>query len=415
MEINQLDAVRLDRQRGARPGDRGWAALVCFVAVFALSFMLYLREMGMSSDLSIHAGIASEFSFADPHSITCRIAYPVWHVIVRSLMYLGLPLSYSAALVTAVFKLGGMLVTYSLYRAMLSDTPAWVSALAATVTMIVTGVRISSVNPFVYVGVSSPNVWHNPTQITVSFTMLLCVPYTVHCWYEFRRILPQMGDHAMLPWKKVIVLAVLLAASTLCKPTFMQTLLPAAFVFFLVQWIRNPRNSRYFGQIILAYIPAAVCFLVQYLYYTGVLVPFTSGVSMALTLDSVLFMTRAVVMMTAFPLMSLMCMKPKDIGRDKMLVLTLLITLFALVESIVFRETGMRERDGNFTWGCASASLLMWVVMTPKYIGAIKSWRANGLALWQKIGCALSSGLLAWHIASGVYYIVYLLTSGQAY
>ena len=38
--------------------------------------------------------------------------------------------------------------------------------------MIVTGVLVMSVSDAVYRGVGSPNVWHNPTQQTVTTAMM---------------------------------------------------------------------------------------------------------------------------------------------------------------------------------------------------------------------------------------------------
>ena len=35
--------------------------------------------------------------------------------------------------------------------------------------------------------------------------------------------------------------------SVACKPTFMQALLPAAFVMYLAEVLRRPRQWRYFG------------------------------------------------------------------------------------------------------------------------------------------------------------------------
>ena len=70
----------------------------------------------------------------------------------------------------------------------------------------------------------------------------------------------------------MILLAVFLMGSLACKPTFMQALLPAAFVMFLVELCRRPRCWRYFGQIVLAFVPAVAYFLLQYLYSTGVVV-----------------------------------------------------------------------------------------------------------------------------------------------
>ena len=54
----------------------------------------------------------------------------------------------------------------------------------------------------------------------------------------------------------IVVLAVLCMGSVACKPTFMQALLPAAFVMYLVEVFRHKKEWRYFGQIVLAFLPS---------------------------------------------------------------------------------------------------------------------------------------------------------------
>ena len=116
--------------------------------------------------------------------------------------------------------------------------------------MIVTGVLVMSVSDAVYRGVGSPNVWHNPTQQTVHTpaAMMLAMPWLAHCWYEFARQVEAGKQRALLPWWKIVVLAVLCMGSVACKPTFMQALLPAAFVMYLVEVFRHKKEWRYFGQ-----------------------------------------------------------------------------------------------------------------------------------------------------------------------
>ena len=51
-------------------------------------------------------------------------------------------------------------------------------------------------------------------------------------------------------------------------------------------------------------------------------------------------------------------------GGTAMLVLALLMVLFSLLEGMAFRETGLREGHGNFTWATNSSSFILWVTMT---------------------------------------------------
>ena len=395
-----------------------WLFLAACLLVFGFSLFMYTWQFQFTvTDLFVHARIASEFDFGDLHTITSRLAYPMWHLCVSVLFQLGVPLIWASAIVCAAAKTLGMwLVRLLLAVVTQKRVSRAVLTLTAFALMFVTGIRIPGVNTFVYRGVGSPTVWHNPTQLMVIVTMLLCVPYIAHCWHDFERRLPEQGEKAMLSWGTVAVLATLLMLSLACKPTFMQALIPAAALFFLVQWIRYPKNSRYFFQIILAFLPAALYFLLQYLYYTGVVVPYTSGVAFGATPDTVWLAIRNTLIMAAFPLFALLCCDRKEMRRDKMLVLTLLMVVVSAVESMFFRETGIRQGHGNFNWAGMSTALMLWVLMAGHFLRSFAVFLQSPKKpriRFAAFGVAL--GLLAWHMYSGIYYIYLLLASSNSF
>ena len=292
--------------------------------------------------------------------------------------------------------------------------------LAAVLVNVVTAVFIPGVNDRVYRGfgytIGSPNVWHNPTQQAVLVSALMVLPLLCHCWYEFERRYPEESEKTLLPWGEVILLAVFLMGSLACKPTFLQALLPAAFVMFLVELCRRPRCWRYFGQIVLAFVPAVAYFLLQYLYYTGVVVEYTSGVEFGVTLDSILSMLRSTVMMSVFPLYAIVCCYKKGMFKDRMLVLALLMVFFSLLEGMAFRETGLREGHGNFTWAANSSSFVLWVVMAGIFLREfVSGLKAKTLSSGRKVAYAVGFALMGWHAASGVYYLYFLLSTGNAF
>lgn len=436
-----FDAVQLHRDLRRRDGRQAFDLFkwTSFAALIAFSLYIFLWEFANTqSDLYKHAVIASEFIFSDPHSITSRLAYPLWHICVSALYQLGVPLNWSAAVVCAVCKgLLYLLVCRYLTVMTRNGLSRAAAALIALGLMLVTPIRIAGVNPLVYKGIGSPTVWHNPTQLAVLVTAMLCIPYTLHCWYVFEERLPRDGARTMLPWRKVIALAILSMASLACKPTFMQAMIPAAAVFFLAQWIRHPRNSRYFIQIILAFVPSAAYFLLQYLYYTGVVVPYTSGVSFGATPLDAWYAVRNLLMMAAFPLFVLVVTYRKGMFKDSTLVLCLLMAVFSLLEATFFRETGVRLNHGNFNWANMSSAFMLWVVVTPRFIDSIAEYRDGRMRLqtaakegsvsstaYRKANMELhmrsaaylaSFVLLVWHLYSAVYYLYFLLSSGSTF
>ena len=396
----------------------GAPVLIALALVLVSSFFMFLREFSYeNADLFIHATIASEFDFADLHSITSRLSYPLWHIAVSALYQLGMPLGYAAASVCALCKGITFLLTYWLVGAMAGEGGSrWTVLGLSAFLMIVTGVLVMSVSDAVYRGVGSPNVWHNPTQQTVTAAMMLVMPWLAHCWYAFERQAEAGNERVLLPWWKIAVLAVLCMGSVACKPTFMQALLPAAFVMYLVEVLRRPRQWRYFGQIVLAFLPSVGYFLLSYLYYTGVVVEFTSGVEIGITAETAWVAVRNTLMMSACPLMAVIACYRKGMFKDRLVVLALLMTAFSVLEAMAFRETGMREGHGNFTWAANSSSFFLWVVMTGVFLRTFPAdVRAGALRSARGLGYAAVGGLFLWHAYSSVYYLHYLLTSTNAF
>ena len=393
------------------------SALIALFAVVAFSLYMFWRESAYEYvDFRVHMMIAGDFDFTDLHSITSRLAYPMWHLLVAILYQLGLPLEWSAAVVSAACKGVTFVLVYEMIVAMShGKAKNWVVTLLSLAAMVLTCLWIRPVSYFVYKGVGSPNVWHNPTQVAVTAAMMMVMPWLMHCWYEFERMMDEGKTNVMLPWWKVIVLAVLCMGSLACKPTFMQALLPAAFVMYLVELIRRKSEWRYFGQIVIAFVPAAAYFLLQYLYYTGVVVEFTSGVAIGITQRSAWLAIRNTLMMSAAPLMAVVACWRKDMFKDRALVLALLMTLMSVLQAMTFSETGQREGHGNFTWAANSSSFFLWVTMMGVYLRTIAGEAKQKLPLWRKAACGLTAALFAYHVFSGVYYLYYLISTNNAF
>ncbi len=398
-----------------RPQPLQWISFL-LIAVFSL-WMFYREYNFVNMDLYTHARLASEFDFTDLHTITQRLAYPVWHLFVAVLYQVGVPIGISASIVCTACKMLGMwLVWRTLWTMCGKAVSETVITIATFALMIVTCICIPDINIFVYRPVGSPTVWHNPTQLAVIVTMLVCVPYTIHCWYEFGRQSEAKIEKILLPKGKVLFLAFILLVSVATKPTFLQALIPAAALFFLVQWIKNPKQWRYFVQLILAYLPAVLYFGLQYLYYTGVVVPYSSGVEIGITMASFEETIRNVLMMNAFPLFAILCCYKKGMFKDKQLVLILLMAIVAALEAMTFRETGMREDHGNFYWAGMSVSLMLWVHMMGIYLRDVAQMIKNkGACKLRMAGYGVGGLLILWHLGSGIYYVAIMIIRNAAF
>lgn len=410
-----LDPIRAAQElRKAGNKDSHLPALILCAVYTLMSCMMYLRQFTYThADFYLHAAIADYFDFTDLHTITSRIAYPMWHLMVRTVEYMGASLEWAAVGVSTVVKGLSYLLAYGLTIAMTNGSiKRWKLALISFALVVVTPIWIPAVNPLVYSGVGSPNVWHNPTQQLIMMVMLMVMPWLGHCWYEFERRVDHGEKNIMLPWRKIIVLAVLGMGSVACKATFMQALLPAAFVMYLAELCRRPKEWRYFGQIILGFLPAAAYFLLQYLYYTGVVVEYTSGVEIGVTLETAWIAIRNGLMMSACPLAALITCWRKGLFKDRMLLLALLMVAFSVLEAMAFRETGQRQGHGNFTWASNSSSFFLWVVMAGVFLREMKNRVCTGaLCAWRKLGLAATAILFLWQLGAGVGYYLFLMTS----
>ncbi len=381
-----------------------WLMLaLLFVLSFAMFYQMTLRP---SSDISIHATWASEGDFRDLTTFVRHGAHPMWHVLVSILLHLGLSLPIASALVTALSKVFIAWVTHRLMTIALHKHLSRAAiTLMTAVCMCVSCLCIPFYNPKVYVGIGTPNTWHSCTQLMAMAFMLVCVPYTAWCYDCFTARRLREGQETRLPWLQAIVLGVLVFLSLLAKPTFMQAFLPAACLYFLVQWIRHPKNSRFFVQIILCVLPAVVFMILQYLYYFGIIVPWQSSMVLEVASGKALHVLIRVVLILAFPLYTLVLCRKQN--ADTTYVLTLIFNLVAIVEMLILGEDGRRAADGNFGWGMMGASLMLWVLCMIRFL------KEDGVMKWKpKTKYTVGWALLGWHLISGLYYIGYLFISG---
>ena len=396
-----------------------WLAMVLMAA---LSFWIFYALVRRSaSDLSIHATWAAEGMFTNPRTFFHHGAHPLWHVLVAFVMRLGVPVKVAAALVTAFLKTAVLWATIRLMTAYFQNKyKAAHIAVAAFSCMVASALWLPEVNPLVYVGVGSPNPWHSPTQMAALAAMLLCVPYTAHCYAEFERLLPLKGKQAALPLRKEITLGLLLLLSLAAKPTFMQAFLPAAGIYFGVQWLRHPQNSRFFWRVLLAVMPAILLMVLQYLYYFGIIVPSQGNMILELSTEKLGRGVLVIALIEAFPLYVLATCGGKKLWKDPLMALTVLLNGMGVLEYLLLGEDGRRASDGNFGWGMMGSALMLWIMMMIHF-GCTwakekkKAPPAEGKhsgRVTAKYACGLA--LLLWHVGSGIYYIVYLLGTGNA-
>lgn len=370
-----------------------------------LSFALFMRLLQHpTSDISIHTHWAGECTFSDLTTFVRHGAHPMWHVLVTLVTLLGVPLNIASALVTTAAKVAEVwlihrLFSVALHNRLSRNAITLFSAVCASVMCIC----LPFYNATVYAGVGSPNTWHSCTQLMAMVFMLICVPYTAYCYDCFSHQLLARGEDACISWRQSVTLGILVFLSLLAKPTFMQAFLPAACLYFLWQWIRHPRNSRFFVRVILCVLPAVIFMIFQFLYYFGIIVPWQASMVVEASGSKFISTFIRVGLIMAFPIYTLIvCRRQK---ADTCFVLTLVFNAVAILEFLILGENGRRAADGNFGWGMMGASLMLWVVCLIRFLKD---------AQWKKPAPRHIPGwiLLGWHLLSGVYYVIYLFVTG---
>jgi len=379
-------------------------AVLCILLLGISYPLMHWMILVQNSDLNIHALNADSIAFNSVQTWFQTIAHPFWHFCVLFLRMLGFPFDHAGVIVTAVTKVLLMLVVNWFYRYYLKNSvkPVLIPFLSF-ITVIVAAVRVPSVNPNVYINAGSPNPWHSPTQIMMMFWMMLCV-FFLSDSYD-RQLKLQTEYH--LSWKQVLLFSMLLLASLLSKPVFVQCFFPGAAIYFLYQWIKHPQLTRYFIRLLLSLIPTVLFMLLQLNSYFGT--ASGSGLIIAFDPDYIFICVRTALLLNAFPLFVLLFSGQRKSGSLQPIVI--LSNICALAESCFFRESGIRANHGNWDWAVLAASFLMWVVAVPQYVQMLQqkqTWRT----ILRNI---LATVLLTWHFASGVYYLYYLFTSGIWY
>jgi hypothetical protein len=214
-----------------------------------------------------------------------------------------------------------------------------------------------------YLGRFGINIWHNTTTILV-------VPFCFLIFLKSLKFLNQPFDRAGRSAAYAVGLLSILIA--LIKPSYLFCFVPA-FLLFCVIYIGICRETIL---ALVALLPSIVLIFVIYYYhfvhsdYTVGLLAWlgwpTSEIGLrfadppfefflrhmepgASASERLLEFTVASVLSLLFPLFCIFAYF-RNMKKDKPFLLSILITIFAIIISALFVEGGFRKHHGNFTW-----------------------------------------------------------------
>jgi hypothetical protein len=267
----------------------------------------------------------------------------------------------------------------------------WLSALmigragASPVMTILVSVVLAFVLPFPnwwegdrYVGLVTPNVWHNPTGV-------FAMPFALGLFMAAVRLLDRLtpGQAALTGLASVL--------SLLAKPLYFLAFAPA-FVLTLLSEVRRMRLAAAARILVLALLPPGFVLLAQYRWLT--------------TDTSVSFLpfevwrgyvrgnyVGAVLLGIAFPL-TVFLLYPLQANGDRKLILAWVALQFGVVMQICFVENGVRALNDNFGWAMIYADHVLFVASAAFLFDQRRDWRR-----W------ICLGVLALHGLSGIQYL----------
>lgn len=364
---------------------------VCFLLMFIAVFVMTKVEIGKEyTDFRTH----SRWAVGEPldPKFDKFYSYPVWHFCVKAVNWL-LPIGreWSAAFVTACFigAVGGIL--YLFVKKEIKSWPIWKCIMLTVSLLFVTALYMPWFNKEVYLGQSSPTIWHNPTNLAVKPVALLCFLCFVKLYQERDKV-------RILP---LATASSLLLLSCFVKPSFIQGFLPAVVIFLVLELIPNRGSSFVFSlKAALMFIPSGLYFIIQYFMMFGGEENRRIGIQpfAVIKLDSPNPLI-SILIGIAFPLFVLIALGAKRVFLDKPLWLAVLFYVISLLEFILFIEE-TEPAAGNFEW-CMQLAMFTLFIMT-----AIRFYQNT----WEKKWIWITGNLLfLYHVISGIWYYIWIL------
>lgn len=207
-----------------------------------------------------------------------------------------------------------------------------------------------------YFGYIGLNTYHNPTQVLLKPLGLLLFLYAMSVF--------TFEDHR--PWHRIGIVAVLVVASTLVKPTYIICLLPALGAYAIYAFVRRQRVN-WLLLIVGVAVPALAVLAWQYL-FTYIFDTMPSGEGEIILApfafyeahDAADFLGFKVVLSLLFPL-SVAILYFKQAFANITLRLAWLVTGVGLFYGYLLAEQGPRLAHGNFLWAGQMAGLILFV------------------------------------------------------
>ena len=394
-----------------------FSTLLCIILAGLMLFLTYQQAAhawsgteGYHSDVLAYMkevkGIDSGYSFP----------YPIMFWLI-TLVHLILPIEWATAVVLTVLQCASFVLLRHyfhkhIFRAASIGKSGWQQAFA---TLAAFGVLFYSMifvynHPFpglrfYYMGVFSPNPFHNATYMAARPSSIICVFLFADLLQEYEK---------RVPLKTTVVFCISLLLATMTKPSFTIVLCGAAGLIMLYRLLKN-RFATWKNTLLLgcAFLPTFADLLYQ---FGGVFSGLDSkgqeaGIGFGLFQVWREYCDNyavAIILMIFFPLVVVLFQHRK--------VLTNTLYRFgwqmygmSLAMFIILYEKGFRAVDANFSWGYMIGAFFL--VMSSVLVLLEDTVKADRHS-WKLL---IQWGAFGLHVACGIFYFLMIILGGSYY
>ena len=386
----------------------GWIMIaISLMILFTCGFLTAL----VGIDYGPHEKIAMSLTPSDPVGLFKAHPEPLWHLLTYGVMKLfGCRVEIAAGVVSGLLIVLTYIIAFAAIRRTVPGLEAHEIAGLDLVLHLVGAIYVPFFNKEPYLGQGSPNIWHNPTTIVVRPIALLIFLLVVSIVIQAKK----EDFENNIPAGRAVLTAILLVLSCLAKPSFVQVFYPAIFTLMVIWLIMyKGKNLKTALQLLLVCLPSLAVMILQFViaFYGGnknsggiTIAPF--AVAGARTRSIPISM----LLVLAFPLMMLLlsAIRKSFSWGD---AFAWLLLLWGLVWRLLLAEKGERTWHGNFSWGYMLAVYIVWYMAVRNYLKFYFSEQMTGNK--RGAGFVLATILLAAHLVSGIYYLIYLVVLGH--
>ena len=373
-------------------------AALFFTCVFAAGILLFRQQVQHGVDLPLHIAFAEQYAAGKG-----SLPHPAFHLATAwTACATGMRVADAAVLVLALLLTITAVTVHTLLRWFLKDVCGAGAVLLLTAALMVTSALYAPFfNPHMYLGQSSPNIWHNPTVIMVKPFALVCTTLVV-AFLNDKRLQARVGFY--------LGVALLLLLSAFAKPNYVFVLLPAVAVYLL---LRHCCDWRLYGKTLLLFLPVLLVLGYQFTQAFAMRGAPVSRERDQIILDWFRLWHRwtpsigvSLLLGLAFPLSVAAC-RFRAVLRNDYLVVAWLMTVMGALQFGLLAEK-VKYKHGNFSWGYGIALTLLFLFTAVEYAKWLREPGPRSAGEKARLACA--SGVFALHVLTGWFYFCSVLS-----